>query len=35
MYFSVVLNTSNAQAGLILSLTSGFGQAVGSMLAGQ
>ena len=35
MYFAVILNTSNAHAGLILSLSSGFGQCVGSLWAGQ
>ena len=35
MYFNVVVNTSTAQAGLILSVCGGLGLALGSLLAGQ
>ncbi|WRT67494.1 uncharacterized protein IL334_004466 [Kwoniella shivajii] len=35
VYFAVVVNTSTAQAGLIMSLCGGLGLAIGSMAAGQ
>jgi hypothetical protein len=35
MYFSVVVKTSTAKAGLILSVCGGLGLALGSLLAGQ
>ncbi|WWC69120.1 uncharacterized protein I206_103056 [Kwoniella pini CBS 10737] len=35
VYFAVIVNTSTAQAGLILSLCGGLGLATGSMAAGQ
>ena len=35
VYFSVILNSSTAEAGLILSLCGGLGLALGSLIAGQ
>ncbi|OCF71477.1 multidrug resistance protein fnx1 [Kwoniella mangroviensis CBS 8886] len=35
VYFAVIVNTSTAQAGLIMSLCGGLGLATGSMVAGQ
>lgn len=35
VYFAVIVNTSTAQAGLIMSLCGGLGLALGSLIAGQ
>ncbi|ORY30040.1 multidrug resistance protein fnx1 [Naematelia encephala] len=35
VYFSVIVNTSTAQAGVLLSVCGGLGLAIGSMVAGQ
>lgn len=35
VYFAVIVNTSTAQAGLIISLCGGLGLALGSLIAGQ
>lgn len=35
LYFSVVVKTSTAQAGMILSMCGGLGLALGSIVAGQ